>query len=124
MISVTLILRQWQGVLGYELQPLPGNPTLPINLLDQLLKAGLDMYIRRYIYTIVRHDKYFIHNTHRPKTAPYIVYRPVPHHPPVLCITTADNTFYELLINFDNLAQPLDTTATTATTATTPASQK
>ena len=82
------------------------------------------MYIRRYIYTIVRHDKYFIHNTHRPKTAPYIVYRPVPHHPPVLCITTADNTFYELLINFDNLAQPLDTTATTATTATTPASQK
>lgn len=110
MISVNLILRQWQGVLGYELQPLPGKPELPDDLLDQLLKAGLDMYIRRYIYSVVRHDKYFPHNSHRPKTAPYLVYRPVPHQSPVLCITTADNTFYELLLNFDNLAQPRTTT--------------
>jgi hypothetical protein len=112
MISVNLILRQWQGVLGYELQPLPGKHELPNDLLDQLLKAGLDMYIRRYIYSIVQHynpivqhDKYSQHNSHRPKTAPYLVYRHVPHHPTVLCITTADNTFYELLLNFDNLAQ-------------------
>ena len=112
MISVNLILRQWQGVLGYELRQLPGKPELPDDLLDQLLKAGLDMYIRRHIYSIVQHynpiaqhDKYSPHNSHRPKTAPYLVYRPVPHQPPVLCITTADNTFYELLLNFDNLAQ-------------------
>ena len=106
MISVNLILRQWQGVLGYELRPIPGKPELPDDLLDQLLKAGLDMYIRRHIYSIVRHDKYFPHNSHRPKTAPYLVFRPVPHQPPVLYISTADNTFYELLLYFDNLAQP------------------
>ena len=105
MISANLILRQWQGVLGYELQPLPGKPELPNDLLDQLLKAGLDMYIRRHIYSIVRHTKYFQHNSNRPKNAPYLIYRPVPHKSPVLCITTADNTFYELLLNFDYLAQ-------------------
>ena len=106
MISANLILRQWQGMLGYELQPLPGKPELPNDLLDQLLKAGLDMYIHRHIYFIVRHPKYFPHNSHRPKTAPYIVYRPVLHQPPVLNITTSDKTVYELLLNFDNLAQP------------------
>lgn len=109
MIPVKLILRQWQGVLGYEIlscQPNKtniGEPTLPEDILKLLLQAGLDMYIRRYLITTVWHPS--VYHGIKNKTAPYLVYHPNPHyqHQP-LYITTSNNKLYELLICFDNLA--------------------
>jgi hypothetical protein len=101
MITINLILQQWQGILGYDLRPLPGNPELPADLLTQLLKSGLDMYIRRYLFTTVHHPI----NTAKPR--PCIVYHVNPHtRQQPLYLSTEDNTLYELVINFDNLDAP------------------
>jgi hypothetical protein len=59
------------------------------------------MYIRRYLITIVNHRI----NSHKPRRC--LVYRINPHmRTELLYLSTEDNTLYELLINFDNLAQP------------------
>ena len=101
MITANLILKQCQGMLDYELRPLLGSPELPADLLTQLLKAGLDIYIRRYLIPVVYHP------INSPKPRPYLVYRVNPHtRQQPLYLFTEDNTLYELLINFDNLASP------------------
>jgi len=146
MITVNLILQQWRGVLGYEIQPLPGKPDLPDSrcapdlpdsrcapdlpdsrcvpdlpdsrcvpdlpdsrcapdlpedLLKQLLRAGLDMYIQRYLIPVVNHPN----NLLKPSAHhPCIVYHVNPHtRDQPLYLSTEDNTLYELIINFDNL---------------------
>ncbi len=99
MITVNLILQQWQGVLGYEIRPLSEGQQLPEDLLKQLLRAGLDMYIRRYLFTVVHHPINSLR--HRP----YLEYRVNPHiRQQPLYLSTEDNILYELIINFDNLA--------------------
>lgn len=104
MITINLILQQWRGVLGYDIKPCPGNPDsreLPDDILKQLLRAGLDMYIRRYLITSVHHPN----TSQRPK--PCLVYHVNPHtRDQPLYLSTEDNTLYELVINFDNLAPP------------------
>jgi len=49
MKSATIIVQQWNGTLGYELQP--ATPEHPPDLLSELLYAGLNMYITRYVST-------------------------------------------------------------------------
>lgn len=106
MITIKLVLIQWQGILGYEIYPTNSKPShlkLPDDLINLLLQAGLDMYIRRYLVTTVWHPS--VCRGIKPQSAPYLVYHPNPHyqHQP-LYLTTADNTLYELLVCFDNLA--------------------
>lgn len=99
MITINLILQQWQGMLSYEIQNLPGNQELPADLLTQLLKSGLNMYIQRYLICVVHYP------TNSPKPRPCLIYRINPHTlEQPLYISTENNTLYELLINFDNLA--------------------
>lgn len=102
MITINLILQQWQGILGYEIQNLPGNQELPEDLLKQLLRAGLDMYIQRYLISVVNHPNNLL-KTKTQHTS--IVYHVNPHtRDQPLYLSTEDNTLYELIINFDNLA--------------------
>jgi len=109
MLSVKLILQQWKGVLGYDLKQITENQLpLPDDLLRQLLNVGLDMYIRRYLITTIWHPP-FQGSRHKAKSAPYLVYHANPHYrDEPLYITTADNTLYELIVCFDNLAPPQD----------------
>ena len=109
MITAKLILRQWQGVLGYEILSCQPNQTnisgapLPEDILKQLLQAGLDMYIRRYLITTVWHPP-AVHGQ-KVSVTPSVEYHPNPHYrDQPLYITTADNTLYELEVCFDYLA--------------------
>ena len=110
MIIAKLILRQWQGVLGYEIlscQPNQNEATLPEDILKQLLQAGLDMYIRRYLINTVWHPP-AVHGQ-KVSVTPSVEYHLNPHYrDQPLYITTADNTLYELEVCFDFLA-PLHT---------------
>jgi len=112
MILAKLIIQQWKGMLGYEIAPViqdATQPQLPDDLLRQLLSAGLDMYIRRYLITTVWNPPFLDTGHQKPKSAPYLVYHANPHYrEQPLYITTADNTLYELMVCFNNLAPPLD----------------
>ncbi len=54
MKSVSIIVRQWNGQLGYELKKPDANKHHPQDLLDNLINAGLNLYISRYVSTKVK----------------------------------------------------------------------
>jgi hypothetical protein len=54
MKSVSVIVRQWNGRLGYELSKPESNEQHPPDLLANLLSAGLNLYITRYVSTMVK----------------------------------------------------------------------
>ena len=54
MKSVSIIVRQWNGNLGYELEKPGSDEQYPPDLLANLLSAGLNLYISRYVSTKVK----------------------------------------------------------------------
>jgi hypothetical protein len=115
MISAKLIIKQWRGILGYEIIPISARPISDPDannkLINELLSEGLDMYIHRYLLATVWHPRYY---PGQPSlTAPYIVYRRVPNpninanikdNEPILYIRTSKNIVYKLILCFDYLA--------------------
>lgn len=55
MKSINLIVHQWNGLLGYGLDNTV--PNQPIDLLADLLSAGLEMFITRYVSPKVKRQK-------------------------------------------------------------------
>lgn len=56
MKSITVIVKQWNGHLWYELDQQVESEQHPPDLLANLLSAGLSMYISRYVSTKVKHQ--------------------------------------------------------------------
>ena len=95
MKSATLVVQQWSGTLGYELQP--ATPEHPPNLLSELLYAGLNMYITRYVstrFTRVRTREKYVNG---------ISYYVNPHMrdmPLYIMVDNPKQTLYELQLIF------------------------
>ena len=82
MKPINLIVRQWNGHLGYELEPTQNPNEYPPDLLADLYKAGLAMFITRYVSSKVTR-----HMSHTPCTNTITYYRnPNPPKEP-LCLT-------------------------------------
>ncbi len=54
MKSITVIVKQWNGHLWYELDQQVESEQHPPDLLANLLSAGLNLYISRYVSTKVK----------------------------------------------------------------------
>jgi len=88
MKSINLIVRQWNGLLGYELEPTPNPDEYPPDLLADLHTAGLAMYITRYVSTKVKRRP-----SHTPFTNTLTYYRnPNAPNEPLFLIVDNKNT--------------------------------
>ena len=99
MKSINLIMRQWNGQLGYELEPTQNPNEYPPDLLADLYKAGLAMFITRYVSTkVIRLP------SHIPATNT-ITYYPNPNAPNTPLYLTVDKpkqppVIYEIRLVF------------------------